>query len=118
MLSLCARVEGVQRVSHDEINNALEQFVAAREEVCDSILERGYDYDIEHLSPELKLRSIGKSAQKIHRYLVDHPKSSRAEIREAFPRIQDTVFNRSMDEMMRSNLIYRTSSTDDCYSAV
>ena len=113
-----ARVEGMQQVSADEVGNALEQFVGAREEIFDAWAERGHDYDVEHTSPELKLRSIGKTAQRIYRFLVDHPDSLGAEIRESLPRVQDVVFTRAIDEMMRLGLVYRTSSTEDRYSAV
>jgi hypothetical protein len=113
-----ARVEGAQQVSPDEVRNALEQFIDAREEIVDSWVESGYDYDVEHMPTELKLRTIGKTAQKIHRFLQEHPGSLGAEIRENLSRIQDAVFNRNIDEMLRLNLIYRTSSTEDRYSAV
>jgi hypothetical protein len=113
-----ARVEGLQQVSPDEVRNALEQFVDAREEIVDSWIESGYDYDPEHMSVELKLRTVGKTAQKIYRFLQEHPGSLLAEIRENLPRIQDALFDRSIDEMLRVNLIYRTSSTEDRYSAV
>jgi len=113
-----ARVEGVQRVSRDEVGNALEQFVDAREEIFDSWAEGGYERDVERMSPELKLRSIGRTAQKIHRFLVDHPDSATAEIREGLPRVQDAVFARTVEELLRHGLVYRTSSTEDRYSAV
>ncbi|MGA2663689.1 MAG: helix-turn-helix domain-containing protein [Nitrososphaerales archaeon] len=107
----------MQRVSRDEVGNALEQFVDAREEIFDSWAEGGYEHDMERMSPELKLRSIGRTAQKIHRFLVDHPDSAAAEIRENLPRVQDAVFTRTVEELLRLGLVYRTSSTEDRYSA-
>ena len=113
-----ARVEGLQQVSPDEVGNALEQFIDAREEIVDSWVESGYDHNPEHMSTELKLRTIGKTAQKIYRFLQEHPGSLGAEIRQTFPRIQDALFDRNIDEMLRLNVIYRTSSIEDRYSAV
>lgn len=113
-----ARVEGLQEVSTDQIRNAVEQFVDTREEIFDVWAERGYDYNPEHMSTELKLRSIGKTAEKIYRFLIDHPNTLRVEIKEALPRVQDAVFNRNFDEMIRRSLIFLSSSTEDRYSAV
>jgi hypothetical protein len=96
-----ARVSGIQAVSTGEIQSALEQFVETRHELADSWIERGYDHNMEHMSTELKLRSIGRSATQIYRFLVEHPGSLRAEIRERFPKIQESVLNTILDEMVR-----------------
>ena len=113
-----ARIAGSPKVTADHVRNAEEVWVDAREELFDAWTERNYDYDPEHLSTEMKLREIGKAAQKIHRYLVDHPHSLRAEVRESFPRVQESVFNRDWDALVRWNLIYRASNIDDRWGAV
>ncbi len=113
-----ARLEGEDTVGADHVRLALEQFVDARVDVFEAWAERDVSYNPEHLSTEMKVKLIGKTAERVYRYLSNHPDSSKAELREALPRVQDRIFEKTLEEMIRMGVIYRTSTIEERFSAV
>ena len=113
-----ARLEGEDVVGADHVRSALEQFVEARKDVFEAWAERGVNYNPEHMSTETKVKLIGKTAERIYRYLVENPNSLKAEIREALPRVQERVFDNALEEMVRVGVIYRSGNLEERYSAV
>jgi DNA replicative helicase MCM subunit Mcm2 (Cdc46/Mcm family) len=111
-----ARLEGDDVVRANHVRLALEQFVDARKDVFDAWDERSISYNPEHLSVEAKVKRIGKTAERIYRYLVEEPNSLRTELREALPRVQDRIFDNAVEEMIRLGVIYMSSNTEERYS--
>ena len=61
-------------------------------------------------------RCFGASARlpsASYAYLSRNPDSSRAEMREAMPRVQDRIFNHAIDEMHRLRVICQGSWLED-----
>ena len=113
-----ARAEGKSTVNETHVDHALSEFVNSREEVFDAWAERGKDYSTSQISPKVRLLRIGKTAQRLYAYLTTHPNSSRAELREAVPRVQDRIFNNAIDQMLTQSLIYHSMPEDERFSVV
>jgi hypothetical protein len=113
-----ARSEGMDVVNEVHVNHALSEFVNSHEEVFDAWAELGKDYHSSQTSPRVKLLRIGKTAERLHAYLVAHPNSSRAELREAVPRVQDRIFNNAIEQMLSQSLIYHSAQEDERFSVV
>ena len=109
-----ARGDGSDTVGEDHIRSALAEFINSREELFDVWKENGKDFG-SHAPPMVRLQALGRTALRLHTYLVRNPDSSRAEMREAMPRVQDRIFNHAIDEMLRFGLIYRSSLEEERY---
>ncbi len=109
-----ARGDGSEKVKEDHVRNALTEFVNSREDLFEVWSENGRDFG-GHVAPRVMLQGLGKTAERLYAYLRRNPDSSRAEIREAMPRVQDRIFNRAIDEMHRLGLIYRLSLEEERY---
>ena len=109
-----ARGDGSDKVGEDHVRNALTEFVNSREDLFEVWSEHGKDFG-GHVAPKAILRGLGKTAERLYAYLSRNPGSSRAEMREAMPRVQDRIFNHPIDEMHRLGLIYRLSLEEDRY---
>lgn len=114
MARALARGDGSDKVSEDHVRNALAEFVNSREDLFEVWSEQGKDFG-SHVAPRAMLRSLGKTAERLYTYLSRNPDSSRAEMREAMPRVQDRIFNHAIDEMHRLGLIYRLSLEEERY---
>lgn len=113
-----ARAKGTERVSAELIENASDEFVNSREEIFEIWSDLGLDFGDTQLSTQKKLAKIGKTAERIYVFVREHPGSTRAEIRENFSKVQESVFAKSFDEMLRQSILYLTSSVEDRYSAI
>ena len=109
-----ARGDGSDKVGEDHVRNAVTEFVNSREDLFEVWREHGKDFG-SHVSPKATLQGLGKTAERLYAYLSRNPDSSRAEMREAMPRVQDRIFNHAIDEMHRLGLIYRLSIEEERY---
>jgi hypothetical protein len=112
-----ARTHGTERIDADIVGLALSEFVNSREDMFEAWAERGLDYGNLTISTEKKLKMIGRTAERIYVFVREHPSVSRSEIRETFPRVQETIFANTLDEMIKRGIIYVSSNIDECYSA-
>ena len=109
-----ARGDGSDAVTEDHVQHALTEFVNSREDLFEVWSENGKDFG-GRVAPRAQLHGLGKTAERLYAYIGRHPDSSRAEIREAMPKVQDRIFNHAIDEMHRLGLIYRPSPEEERY---
>ena len=109
-----ARGDGSEVVTEDHVQHALTEFVNSREDLFEVWNENGKDFG-GRVAPRVQLHGLGKTAERLYAYISRHPDSSRAEIREAMPKVQDRIFNHAIDEMHRLGLIYRPSFEEERY---
>jgi hypothetical protein len=113
-----ARTKGVGKVSSETVTNALDEFVNSRQEIFDKWSELGLDYGDSQVSTQKKLARIGKTAERIYAFVREHPNSTKTEIRENLSKVQESIFARAFEEMVRHGVLYQTSNIDDRYSVV
>jgi hypothetical protein len=113
-----ARSKGIEKVDSELIANALDEFVDSREEIFDVWSELGLSYGDAQISTQKRLARIGRTAERIYAFVREHPRSTRTEIRENLSRVQESIFAKAFDEMLREGILYPTSSIDDRYSVI
>ena len=109
-----ARGDGSATVIEDHVQHALTEFVNSREDLFEVWSENRKDFG-GRVAPRVQLHGLGKTAERLYAYIGRHPDSSRAEIREAMPKVQDRIFNHAIDEMHRLGLIYQLSLEEERY---
>jgi len=111
-----ARADGKTVVNVAMIREALRYFIESRR----SIFELWEDKDIRFMdeSSEQKSKYLSPTAKKLLRFILDHPNSIKAEMRQSFSKISDSIFEQSLQTLVREGLIYRTSEIDEKYAAV
>lgn len=109
-----ARGDGSDKVGDEHIRHALTEFVNSREDLFEVWNENGKDFGA-HVTPMVTLRSLGKTAERIYAFLTRNPGASRAEIREAMPKVQDRIFNRAVDDLRKYGMTYQTSQEEERY---
>jgi len=110
--------EGSDTVNESHVRHALTEFVNSREDLFEAWAELGKDFSVGQVSAKIRLQHIGKTAERLYTYLSRNPNSSRSEVREAVPRVQDRIFNHALEEMRRQELIYRSSTEEERFSVV
>lgn len=111
-----ARANGRGKVNEVMLYEGLDMFVDSRTSVFESWADKGITYG--RKTVDEKLRYTGRIGRSIYKYIYDNPKNSKSEIREAFPKISDQLFESSFSQLYDDGLIYRTDEVDDRYSAV
>ncbi|GEM_PF-6438899 len=111
-----ARADGRTVVDDTMIGEALRYFLESRRSVFELWNDRNIRFP--NKSREQKARYLSPSAKRILRFILDRPNSIRAEIRENFPKISDSIFEQSLATLVKEGLIYRTSEIDEKYAAV
>ena len=113
-----ARTAGIEKVSSELVRDAVDQFIRSREEIFTVWSELGLDFGDAQLSTQKKLARIGRTAKRIYAFVRENPNSTRTEIRENLPRVQESIFANEFDDMVRERILYQTSDIDDRYSVV
>jgi hypothetical protein len=113
-----ARTAGIEKVGSELVRDAVDQFIRSREEIFTVWSELGLDFGDAQLSTQKKLASIGRTAKRIYAFVRENPNSTRTEIRENLPRVQESIFANEFDDMVRERILYQTSDIDDRYSVV
>ncbi len=112
-----ARGEGSESITEEYIAEAVTLFADSREDVLEAWSKANRNLNSGRRPYRMEVQKTGKTGERIVNFLINHPNSTRAEINDAIPRVQDRIFEHAFSDLLIRNLIYKSDFKDDRYSA-
>jgi hypothetical protein len=112
-----ARGEGSEGITEEHVAEAVTLFADAREDVLETWSKTDRGLSSGRRSYRMEVQKTGKTGERIVNFLINHPNSTRGEINDAIPRVQDRIFDHAFGDLLARNLIYKSDFKDNRYSA-
>jgi len=110
-----ARSDGRNRVTELYVEEAADMYCETRRDLFETWEDRGVRYGIETV--DMKLKNESRSRRAVYDFIDKNGNPTRGEIREAFPNLSDSAFEKDLNWLVSERLVYSSSALDDRFSA-